>query len=222
MMYWQRHLTLLALGLTSACVDVNRGAIVQMDFQTLDSNVPGEHYELFATVNGGAVSVGRFKVLDNLDQVLNPRPDGRPRQHCGGDPLTDRNVQLVQLYEDDFDAEQQCASGVRIGTVDKFVEGVTLYLAGGIRLDTDVDLSEADGLFLSLETDGETDPQPAQVVARAAVARGEDPLTCAHPETPPKRRGVLLGSFVPVTDTRECPFPTGRVAIVPAEDETIL
>lgn len=218
-----KRLALLALLLPAgACVHVSRGAIVQMNFQTLDSNVPGEHYELYATVNGGAVSVGHFKVLDAIDNTLAPPPDGRLRQHCGGDPLTTSNIQIVQLYDNDYDAERQCDPGERIGTVDKFADGLRLILAGGVRLDTDVDLADADGLFLSVEADGDVDPRPAQRLLRAAVARGTDPLTCAHPEAAPKRRGVLLGSFVPVSDERECPFPVGRVAIVPAEDETVL
>jgi hypothetical protein len=33
-------LALLALTAAAACVHVNRGAIVQMNFQALDSNVP--------------------------------------------------------------------------------------------------------------------------------------------------------------------------------------
>lgn len=215
----------LALGLllpSAACVHINRGAIVQMNFQTLDSNVPGEHYELFATLEGGAVSLGHFKVLDAIDNTLVPPPDGRPRQHCGGNPLVTSNVQLVQFYDNDYDAARQCDPGERIGTVDKFADGLRLILAGGVRLDTDVDLADADGLFLSVEADGDVDPQPERVLLRAAVARGTDPLTCAHPEAVPTRRGVLLGSFVPASDPLDCPFPVGRVAIVPAEDETVL
>jgi hypothetical protein len=33
---------------------------------------------------------------------------------------------------------------------------------------------------------------------------------------------VLLGTFVAVDDSNDCPFAKGRVAIVPAEDETVL
>lgn len=228
----------LALALllpAGACVHVNRGAIVQMNFQTLDSNVAGEHYELFAVFGhdapddaddlddgGGAVSIGRFKVLDAIDNTLSPPADGIPRQHCAGDPLITPNVQLVQLYENDYDAASQCDPGERIGTVDKFSDGLRLILAGGVRLDTDVDLAHADALFLSIEPDGDSDPRPAERVLRAGLARGSDPLTCLFETPPPERRGVLLGSFVPVTDTRECPFRVGRVAVVPAEDETVL
>lgn len=224
LVYGKRLAAGAALGMllpAAACVHVNRGAIVQMNFQTLDSNVPGEHYELYATINGGAVSLGHFKVLDAIDNTLQS-PDGRPRQHCGGNPLVTSNVQLVQLYDNDYDAARQCDPGERIGTVDKFADGLRLILAGGVRLDTNVDLAEADGLFVSREKDGDIDPQPETMVLRAAVERGTDPLTCAHPEAAPPRRGVLLGSFVPVSDTRDCPFPVGRVAIVPAEDETVL
>jgi hypothetical protein len=207
---------------SSACVEINRGAIVQMNFQALDSNVPGEHYELFATVNGGAVSLGRFKVLDAIDNTLFPPADGRPREHCAGNPLTTSNVQLIQRWEVDYDAVARCDPDARMGTVDKFADGLRPILAGGVRLDTRVDLSDADGLFITLEPDTDLDPRPGASVLRAAVARGVDPLTCAQAEPRPPRRGVLLGTFVAVDDSNDCPFAKGRVAIVPAEDETVL
>lgn len=212
----------VALSTLSACVEINRGAIVQINFQALDSNVAGEHYELFATVNGGAVSLLRFKVQDAIDNTAFPPGDGRPRAHCGGNPLTTPNVQLIQRWEPDFDAQRRCAPDQRIGTVDKFADGLRPILAGGVRLDTPIDLSEADGLFITLEPDTELDPRPGMSVLRAAVACGVDPLTCAYPEPRPPRRGVLLGTFVNVDDPNDCPFAKGRVAIVPAEDETVL
>lgn len=215
-------LALSALSALPACVEINRGAIVQMNFQALDSNVPGEHYELFATVNGGAVSLGHFKVLDAIDNTAFPPGDGRPRAHCGGNPLTTSNVQLIQRWEADFDAERRCDPDERIGTVDKFADGLRPILAGGVRLDTAIDLSDADGLFITLEPDTDLDPRPGPSVLRAAVARSVDPLTCAYPEPRPPRRGVLLGTFVNVDDPNDCPFAKGRVAIVPAEDETVL
>ena len=224
-----RLAAIAALGLVAAgwalsgCVHVFRGAIVDMNFSTLDSNVPTEHYELFANVGDGAVSVGKFKVIDALDHTLTPPPDGVARQSCLGDPLVTHDVQLVQTYAEDYDADRQCGKAERIGTIDKLVDGVSIILVGGVQLNTEVDLSDADSLFLSLEPDGETDPAPAHIVLHADLGEGTDPLTCQHPgETPKSRRGVLLGSFVPAGSTAPCPVPTGRVAIVPAEDDTTL
>jgi hypothetical protein len=173
-------------------------------------------------VNGGAVSLGRFKVLDAIDNTAFPPGDGRPRAHCDGNPLTTSNVQLIQRWEADYDAVRRCDPDERIGTVDKFADGLRPILAGGVRLDTAIDLSDADGLFITLEPDTDLDPRPGTSVLRAAVARGVDPLTCAFPEPRPARRGVLLGTFVNVDDPNDCPFAKGRVAIVPAEDETVL
>ena len=67
-------LALLVFG-GSACIDVYRGAIVQMNIgrDSLPQSGDDDHYELFALINGGPVSIGRFKVLHSIDD-------------CGADP----------------------------------------------------------------------------------------------------------------------------------------
>lgn len=227
-----RRAGLLALALLAAsCVETFRGAIVQMNLRSMPSNADGQHYELFAVVNGGVVSVAKFKVLDAIEQ-------------CGQDPLLAPDVQLVQAYHDGMDAATQCHPDGRIGSVDR-IDTASGVLLGGIRIDTPVDLSGAESVFVTVEADGETDPRPSYpVVLRGDVARGVDPFFahrqacldafCAgagdpppdvcveRPEPPRERRGVLLGTLVraPAAECKE--VVQGEIAIVPAEDDTFL
>lgn len=223
----------LALALTS-CVDVYRGAIIQMNVKSATPSAPGEHYALFAMVNGGAVPIERFKILDSITGCE------------GADPATVISVLLVQRYDDGVSAEELCETSRRLGNIDRNVLDRGALL-GGIRVITDVDLSEADRLFISVEPDGDTDPAPGQVVFGGDLGDGIAPraprsvecglATCEMldpespafegacnplPSLPRERRGVRLGILL-----RE-PLPTddcnavevGRVAVVPAEDET--
>jgi hypothetical protein len=228
----RRLMWLCALALTS-CVDIYRGAIVQMNLRSIAVNADGQHYELFAVVNGGAVSVARFKVLDSIDG-------------CGQDPLLFPKVKLVQAYDDGMDAAARCDPDGRLGTVD-LVDTSTGTLLGGVRVDTAVDLSAAERVFVTVEADGEADPRPGEVVLHADVARGTDPFVgrqaacldafcdatppdmrpapdpCAsRPEAPRTRRGVLLGTLVRLPAAECGEVAVGEVAIVPAEDETFL
>ncbi len=228
----RRLMLLCALALTS-CVDIYRGAIVQMNLRSVAVNEAGQHYELFAVVNGGAVSVGRFKVLDSIEQ-------------CRQDPLLFPKVRLVQAYDDGMDAAAQCDADGRLGTVD-LVDTATGTLLGGVRIDTAVDLADAERVFVTVEPDGDADPRPGPAVLHADVARGDDPYVarqaacleafcdatppdmrpmpdpCANrPEAPRSRRGVLLGTLVRLPAAECAEVAVGEVAIVPAEDETFL
>ncbi len=219
-----------------SCVDVFRGAVVQMNLTEgqVEVSEAGEHYELFAVVNGGLVSLERFKVFDSVDG-------------CLGDPETTPRTMLVQRYDAGASLEALCDSGRRLGNVDR-IDTTTLTLVGGVRIETPVDLSMVERLFVTVEPDGETDPAPARVVAGADMADGIAPqavrtvectrkfcdaldpadpnfeLFCAERPTVPRvRRGVRLGVFVqePVP-VGECatPVEVGDVAVVPAEDGT--
>ncbi len=226
---------LLALALSS-CVDVNRGALVVLKLRAaVKSNEAGQHYALYGVVNGGAVLVERFKVLDNLAD-------------CGFDPETASPVQLVQRYDEGASMESLCDTGRRLGNVDK-IDTSTATLVGGVRIETDVDLSDAERLFVSVEVDGDADPTPGTVAFGADLADGVAPYaprarecretTCAAldpmdplfeqlcgriPDVPRTRRGVRLGILLreplPADDCNA--VDVGEAAVVPAEDETFL
>ncbi len=236
----------LVFGLVlSGCVHVYRGAVVQMNLGFFASNLPGEHYELFANVHGGAVSLARFKVLDAVDHTSEVF-DGQPRQHCGGDPLVTADVQRVQRWEVDYTEADQCDPDERVGTIDKVILD-TATLTGGIRFDTVVELVDATALFISVESDADATPAPSEIVSRADLGARYDPFVdrqqaclktyCeATPgpkrpmpdpcdllgKRPGARRGTLLGSWVKAPATACAEQLLGDVAVVPSEDETIL
>lgn len=226
-------LPMLCLVLAS-CVDVYRGAVVQMNLRNAAVSAPGEHFELYAVINGGVVPLERFKIVDSVA--------GCP----GADPDTTVSSKLVQRYDVGAGAAELCETSRRLGNVDR-VDLASAALLGGVRVVTDVDLSEAERLFVSVEVDGETDPAPARIIYGADLADGLAPraprsvecveATCAAldpssplfptlceplPVVPRSRRGVRVGIFL------QEPIPTddcgaveiGEVSVLPAEDET--
>jgi hypothetical protein len=78
----------------------------------------------------------------------------------------------------------------------------------GIELVTEANLADAQEILLTLEDNGDTDPTPARVVARATLA--------------PNRRSVLFGDLqgeVPILGGRTVPLVQSRVAVVLGEHE---
>ncbi|MEZ4470621.1 MAG: hypothetical protein R3F60_07430 [bacterium] len=219
-------IVLAAWGLTG-CVDVFRGAIVYLNLKSIPVSAEGEHYELFAEVNDGAVSLGQFKVL-------------RAIEDCGQDPDLVAPLTLVQRYDNGVEGSEICSFSRRLGARDEINLAAGL-LVGGVRIDSPVDLREARRVFVTVEPDGDGDPRPSVAVMGADLARGRSPQAAAEiacleafcasdpenpacetiPALPRERRGVILGTLLqsPVTDPCN-PTVTGDVAIVPAEDET--
>ncbi len=89
------------------------------------------HFELFATVNGGVVSVKKF------DIVTNALGDGLLKEHA---------------VFDHFDPE------IQLGVVDGIE--LTLRPVGGIRFTVDINLTGATDAFITREADLDTDPVP--------------------------------------------------------------
>ena len=231
----------LGLGL-AGCVDVYRGAIVQFNLRRIERSAVGEHYELFAVVNGGAARVAAFKVLSAV-------------RDCGEDPDLTADVDRVQRYDDGADRATLCQSDRRLGLVDK-IDLATATLAGGVRVNTPVDLSDAEAVFVTVEADGDRDPGPDRVVMHADLGEGRAPyrplaIECRHdfcdtlapddadkpndatlfeqlcgdkiPVLPRALRGVRRGVFLRVPTTDVCAaVEVGEIAIVPAVDETFL
>lgn len=228
----------LALSL-GGCVDIYRGAIVQLNLKPGTAAAPsaeGQHYELFAEVNGGLVSLAKYKIFENVAD-------------CGADPATTPPVQLVQRYDDGADRATLCGGHRTLGAIDR-TDLAAASLVGGVRIDTPVDLSAATRLIISLETDGDSDPRPAQVLLGADLAPGRAPydqvaVDCAAafcatadpesavygqlcgdnaPTLPRLRRGVRVGEFLvePVPADLCLAATAGQVAVVPADDDTFL
>lgn len=224
----------------AGCVDVNRGAIVTLNLKRLDNSGPNDHYEIFAIVNDGVVSLETFKVLDS-------------KTACKDELGT--AVQLVQRWDAAVDRAALCQSDRRLGAIDLIDLG-SATLVGGVRLITAVDLRDADAVIITREQDDDADPTPSDPLLRAALGDGVAPhvadgIACRKetcdslnpedeldamlfaqqcgdnfPKPPRARRGVRLGMFL------RAPAATGRcvdlderqgeIAVVPAEDDTFL
>ncbi len=228
-----------AAGLTlaaSGCVDVYRGAIVQFNLSQLSDSAEGQHYQLFAVLSGGVVPLAQFKVFDRV-------------AGCGADPATTPPGQVVQRYDEGADRATLCAGARTLGAIDRIDLG-SASLIGGVRVDTPVDLSGAERLFITLEADGDADPRPGQVIMGADLGAGVAPYDaveaacvadfCASadpagpayaarcgdnaPQVPRARRGVLVGAFLsePTPDDPCFAARQGDVAVVPADDDTFL
>lgn len=233
------RLALILSLLLTGCVDIHRGAIVQMTIKRLDDSTTGQHYAFFATINGGAVLLERFKVLDSRDDC--------------GDTLNTQ-VQLVHRWNEGMSAEEQCDHHRRFGTID-LLQLSTVTLVGGMRIDTQVDLSEATNVFLTIEDDEDFDPRPSTAILAADLGDGIAPQVAAGiacrqtlctsldqdnpddlslfesvcganiPVAPRKRRGVRLGWWLKAPAPDGCVdigAELGEIAIVPARDDTAI
>lgn len=217
---------LLALLVAPGCVEVNRGAIVQMNLKSISPSADGEHYQLFAVVNGGAAPIARFKVL-------------RAVEDCGQDADIVPPLTLVQAYDNGTDRAEVCDQSRRLGAVDE-VNLAAGLLVGGVRIDTTTSLADAERVFISVEPDGDGDPRPSAVAMTAELGAGRSPqdavaIECLEdycdevpddalcddiPTLERARRGVLAGTFLrtPVTDPCNA-VVAGEIAIVPAQDD---
>ena len=217
----------MGLAALAGCIDVHRGAILYLNLTNIPLSEAGRHYQLFGVVNDGVVSLGRFKVLRAVDD-------------CGGDPDLVPNLSLVQRYDNGASLKEVCAFSRRLGARDE-VNLAAGVLVGGVRIDSPIDLRDAEAVFITTEADGDGDPRPENPVMRADLADGRSPHEAAAREclvafcetTPDNpvcaniadlsraRRGVMLGTFLqtPVTDACNA-VVAGKIAIVPAEDET--
>lgn len=228
-----RALLPLAL-LAAGCVEIHRGATVAMNLEEAAAAGPEEHYQLYAVVNGGPVALQRFKVLS-------------PIRDCGASPALVPDIQVVQAYDVGVSREALCQPERRLGAIDK-IDFATAANVGGIRVATEVDLSDATSVFVTVEADGDTDPRPGRVWLTAELGDGlapdapvyleclseycdgldrADPAQALDFETfcrvPRTRRGVRVGTFLEVPYDDVClAVRPGRIAVVPAQDETDL
>lgn len=220
----------LAIAITG-CVDYDRGAVVQMNIVAdgLPVNVGETHYALYALINGGPVAIERFKVLGNIDECLaNPQ-------------LVSTVLQVARFELPDgllFDDDKRtllCGAERRLGALDT-IDPAAGLLVGGIRIDTSIDLSTAERLFVTAECDRQAvsldacseaavviidDRPPGEAVLVADVAPGIAPFDaeCSDP-VPESRRGVRRGAWVRAPGETPCAGRVGTIAVVPAVDET--
>ncbi|HIA02835.1 MAG TPA: hypothetical protein EYN06_04560 [Myxococcales bacterium] len=160
-----RSLILMAVFLLALGCQIHEESMVTMTLTDNNGAAPeGRHYEVFAIINGGAVSLIKFDIrLTSL----------------GGGAF---QKQVLNHLNNDH----------QLGVVDGF--GSPPRPVGGLRFYVPIDLSPATELFISLEDDGDTDPVPSTDVVMdcklEAITRGT--LNCLLTSTDDK--DVVMGS----------------------------
>jgi hypothetical protein len=160
---------LVALGLLlSGCADNAGSTVVLTLFPSLGASDAGEHYELFATVNGSPVSLRKLVVR------FQPSADG--------------TTSFVKEVVDHFAPDRV------YGFVDVGNSSVRI---GGVRFETPVNLTDATELFLTVEPDGDTDPSPTlELVLRCdLVAESRGTLSCVL-ATPDNKAVIGTASLI--------------------------
>ena len=157
---------LLFLALLVGCSGGNAGTIVAMTLTDQVGPAPeGSHYELFAELHGGVVSIRKIFI--------------QPPSGAGG-------ANVIKEVYDYFDREQ------KLGVVDGYE--TTIGPIGGIRFDSSLDLTDATSLFMTHEDDEDTDPVPSQDVLLGCnlEARSRGTLGCLLQTVDDK--GIVLGT----------------------------
>ena len=164
--------TALLLALSPGCA-VDGGTLVALTFgPTLDEAPVGSHYELFATINGSAVSLKKWVV--------------RALPVAGG---------AVEKQVMEF-----LSPGTVLGIVDRIDE--LLRPVGGVRFRLPDDLRGATELYVTRESDEDTDPVPSGDVVMVCRLRASS-------------RSILDGTFTSVDDKS---FIQGTAALVLPDD----
>ena len=133
-----RWLTALALMVGVGCADTAGTTVVMTLTGSINVSDPGEHYEMFVTINGSAVSLRQFVVQFRASGDVND-PSQRPKE--------------VVDYHDPSNV---------LGVAD--TELFTSVVASGIRFDVPENLRGATELFITVEQNGDTDPVPSRDV----------------------------------------------------------
>lgn len=159
-----RVATLLLVVLVG-CAD-HGGTLVALTItSTVEDPGDDQHFELFASVNGGAVSVRKFefRVVPSSESIL-----------------------FQKLVVDHLEPDRV------LGVVDGFDS--FFRPIGGVRFRSPVDLTGASELFVTREGNGDTDPAPsANVIMECDLgARPRGALTCVL--TKPGDKSFIQGT----------------------------
>jgi hypothetical protein len=196
-------LTLLVLALAGAagagCSASDVRSVLYYDFVQLDESAPDQHYQQFVDVHGGIVDLGCFVVQRRQTNCYDTAGNGQPNLHLG---VVECTCPCTEEVDDPCDPSRP---KVRKGTIRGVVAQVDGPLVlGGVELPVPIDLTDATHLFITVEANADTSPQPSSDV----VLQGKL-----------ERDGAVVNGVL------DCPTPlpvTGRVTIVPATDEVPL
>jgi len=192
---------LLALLLAAAagCDEAPRHAVIYYDLALLAGSNTYDHYQHFAEVGGAVVDLGCLVVQRRQLNCFDNAGTGEPNLR---QVVVECACPCVSEEPDPCDPTRPA---VRTGDVRGLVNATAgPFVLGGVEIPTEIELSEATGLFITRESNDDASPLPsADVVLGGALQRDG---------------AVLHGELVsPTRDPVQ-----GTVTIVPVRDEASL
>jgi hypothetical protein len=191
-------LFLAAVGL-GACQSADVRSIIYYNFSQMPESARDEHYQQFADVNGGVVSLGCFVVQKRQLDCFDTDSSGNPNLRFG---VVECECPCA-AYENDpcDDTRRQVRTGTVRGLVNQTQGPVQL---GGVEIPTNVVLKQASDLFITVEPNVDADPSPSDSVLLKGVLM---------------RDGTVLRGNLKTPTTQPI---QGSVSILPVEDEVSL
>jgi hypothetical protein len=155
-----RHLLWLSFAvLCAGCPEAKYQTVLNYNFSAdLPASAPGYHYEQFATINGGVVSLGTFRV--RYDVALN-------KFDVDADGVPYKRRAVVSTDFEAYDADDENFGDVKHGTIYGVLDGSdpgTSLPVGGVTYPTGVDCSGATEIFITVEPDDRGTPLPSHDV----------------------------------------------------------
>lgn len=192
-------LALLCPGALGACQSADVRSVVYETFSQLPESTQNEHYQQFADVNGGVVSIGCFAVQKRQLDCFDTTSSGQPNLRLG---VVECECPCAAYEEDPCDAtRRQVRSGVIRGLVNETQGPLQL---GGVEIPTNLVLKQASDIFITVESNTDADPGPSgNVLLKGALLQD----------------GSVLRGNLKTTTTQPV---GGTVAILPVEDEVSL
>jgi hypothetical protein len=197
----RRALLVLALATSTlaACQSADVRSVVYYNFSQMVESPNAQHYQQFADVNGGVVSLGCFVVQKRQLDCFDTTSSGQPNLRLG---VVECECPCAAFEDDPCDASRR---QVRTGTIRGLVNETQGPLQlGGVEIPSNLVLDQADDLFITVESNTDADPSPSDSVLLKGVLTQDGTVLRGNLKSPTTQ---------PVT---------GSVSILPVEDEVSL
>jgi hypothetical protein len=192
-------LALLTPGALGACQSADVRSVVYETFSQMKESAATEHYQQFADVNGGVVSIGCFVVQKRQLDCFDTTSSGQPNLRLG---VVECECPCEAFENDPCDvSRRQVRSGVIRGLVNETQGPLQL---GGVEVPTNLVLKQASDIFITVESNTDADPSPSGNL----LLKGEL-----------LKDGTVLRGTLKTATTQPI---GGTVAILPVEDEVSL
>jgi len=192
-------LLLAALALGAGCDRAPVRAVIYYNLSQVAASAADDHYQQFADVDGAVVDLGCLVVERRQVNCYDNAGTGEPNLRVA---VVECDCPCIDAEADPCDPSRPAVrAGIIRGLVNQSDGAVIL---GGVDIPTEVELSEATGLFITREPNADPSPQPSsELILDGALYRDGSVV-----------RGALSS---PTSELVE-----GNVTIVPVRDEVSL